>query len=212
MHRTPFMRLRPLLTTLLLPIAGIGIAACSGPARRAEPMSKPNSDRPTAPAVAPSPPERSAAPLPEHSTEKPADHAIPATQPASTYEAASPYRVQLFVNSPEERQPGWLRIVEFEREHKPATAAGVFPSRTASRWRRTTSSNSTSIWGGCRSIRTNGSSCRSTARNRNLTGTWRSVAIEPAAQRRMGREARSELKTHTCRRPSRACSSTGSLP
>ncbi|UCD29566.1 MAG: hypothetical protein JSV03_03545 [Planctomycetota bacterium] len=52
-----------------------------------------------------------------------------ATQPASTYDSKPPYPVKLHVRSPDDKQPGWLKIVELADPDTPATADGTFPEQ-----------------------------------------------------------------------------------
>lgn len=52
-----------------------------------------------------------------------------ATQPESTYDPRPPYPVMLHVRHPDEKQPGWLRVMALADDKLPATAAGTFPER-----------------------------------------------------------------------------------
>ncbi len=52
-----------------------------------------------------------------------------ATQPASTYDSKPPYPVQLYVRSPEDEQPGWLKVLELADEKQPAAVKGSFPEQ-----------------------------------------------------------------------------------
>lgn len=47
--------------------------------------------------------------------------------PASTFDTEPPYTVQLYVRKPEDRQPGWLKILELQDDQTAARARGVFP-------------------------------------------------------------------------------------
>lgn len=76
--------------------------------RETQPEAKPPTTRPadTQPASRPEPP-----------------------QPVSTYDSRPPYPVALYVKSPKEEQPGWLRIEALAEEGKLATAQGRFPEQ-----------------------------------------------------------------------------------
>jgi hypothetical protein len=53
-----------------------------------------------------------------------------ATQPAmpeSTYDSKPPYPVKLYVRSPDDKQPGWLKILTLADESRIATVDGSFP-------------------------------------------------------------------------------------
>ena len=52
-----------------------------------------------------------------------------ATLPASTYDSKPPYQVKLYVRKPEDKQPGWLKILELANSDVPATAEGTFPQQ-----------------------------------------------------------------------------------
>jgi hypothetical protein len=51
----------------------------------------------------------------------------PASQPISTYVSRPPYPVNLYVHSPTDKQPGWLRILKLADDKTPATCTGLFP-------------------------------------------------------------------------------------
>ena len=56
----------------------------------------------------------------------------PTTQPAtpkSTYNSKPPYPVKLYVTDPEEKQPGWLKVLGLKDKDAPATTVGTFPER-----------------------------------------------------------------------------------
>lgn len=53
---------------------------------------------------------------------------VPA-KPASTYDSAPPYTVRLYVEHPQDPQPGWLKIVELTDRDTLATCTGEFPER-----------------------------------------------------------------------------------
>lgn len=50
-------------------------------------------------------------------------------KPASTYDPRPPYPVDLYVTSPDEKQPGWLKILGLVDEKDMATAGGRFPEQ-----------------------------------------------------------------------------------
>jgi len=52
-----------------------------------------------------------------------------ATLPASTYDTKPPYPVKLYFRKAEDKQPGWLKIVELVNPKVPATAVGTFPKQ-----------------------------------------------------------------------------------
>ncbi|MHC4442568.1 MAG: hypothetical protein ACYTF1_01165 [Planctomycetota bacterium] len=52
-----------------------------------------------------------------------------ATLPASTYDSKPPYPVKLYVRKAEDKQPGWLKIVELANPDIPAKAVGTFPKQ-----------------------------------------------------------------------------------
>lgn len=60
---------------------------------------------------------------------KPAETRPVASQPASTYDPRPPYTVRLYVRSPEDKQPGWLKILELNDGSQSATALGAFPEQ-----------------------------------------------------------------------------------
>ena len=85
-------------------------------------------ERPAKPAAAPATSSAAAEPAPE-ATPKPLP---PETQPEpalpeSTYDSKPPYPVSLFVKSPDDKQPGWLKIEKLADDKQIATAAGKFP-------------------------------------------------------------------------------------
>jgi hypothetical protein len=53
----------------------------------------------------------------------------PATMPASTYDSKPPYPVKLHVRSPDDKQPGWLKIIELANPDTLANADGKFPEQ-----------------------------------------------------------------------------------
>lgn len=53
----------------------------------------------------------------------------PASLPASTYDSSPPYPVRLFVRSPEDDQPGWLKILALRDAKSTASCSGRFPEK-----------------------------------------------------------------------------------
>jgi len=53
----------------------------------------------------------------------------PTTQPSSSYDSKPPYPVRLYVRSPEDKQPGWLKIMQLADADSLATCRGEFPER-----------------------------------------------------------------------------------
>jgi hypothetical protein len=49
--------------------------------------------------------------------------------PPSTAETTPPYRVELHIRSPKDKQPGWLKIMELSNEDASAAAMGIFPEQ-----------------------------------------------------------------------------------
>lgn len=54
---------------------------------------------------------------------------VPETMPASSYLSEPPYTVRLYLRSPEEEQPGWLKVLDLANQDSPATCTGEFPER-----------------------------------------------------------------------------------
>ena len=67
--------------------------------------------------------------IPPATTTQPAETQPAATQPASTYDPKPPYPVKLYVRTPDEKQPGWLKIIELANPDALATATGTFPEQ-----------------------------------------------------------------------------------
>lgn len=80
----------------------------------------------TTPASAPAPVKPTTQPATQPAT-KPATQ--PASQPSSTYDPKPPYPVRLYVRSPEDKQPGWLKVTELADTDTMATCKGEFPER-----------------------------------------------------------------------------------
>src|SRR5205823_2702228 len=49
--------------------------------------------------------------------------------PASTYDSKPPYPVRIHVRSPDQDQPGWVRVVQLEDRDVPASLTGSFPEQ-----------------------------------------------------------------------------------
>jgi hypothetical protein len=49
--------------------------------------------------------------------------------PASSYDPQPPYTVKLLVRNPQEKQPGWLKILSLADDHQAATTTGTFPEQ-----------------------------------------------------------------------------------
>ncbi|MCL2330574.1 MAG: hypothetical protein FWC56_04665 [Phycisphaerae bacterium] len=60
-------------------------------------------------------------------TSQPEKTAAPQPKPKSTFVDKSPYPVMLFVNSPDEEQPGWVKIEKLAEENQLAKLYGRFP-------------------------------------------------------------------------------------
>lgn len=82
-------------------------------------------------------PESASAPAQPDVTTKPATSQPAASQPAasqpsipvSTYDSKPPYPVQLYVRSPDDKQPGWLKIAQLDDSDKLATTHAQFPKQ-----------------------------------------------------------------------------------
>ena len=109
-------------------IAAMALAGCNNkphsagneavPKDQVAPPAKTAETKP-APPTAVTPVESQPAPL------KP----VPASMPASTYDSAPPYPVRIFVRSPEDEQPGWLKILSLSDTKAAATCTGQFPEK-----------------------------------------------------------------------------------
>jgi len=53
----------------------------------------------------------------------------PASRPSSIYDSKPPYPVKLYVRSPEDKQPGWLKVTALADTNSLATCKGTFPER-----------------------------------------------------------------------------------
>jgi hypothetical protein len=70
-------------------------------------------------------------PEPEHvpTTGKAEAPASRPAKPESTYDSSPPYPVSLFVESPEDKQPGWLKVEKLADDKQMATVKGRFPEQ-----------------------------------------------------------------------------------
>jgi hypothetical protein len=83
----------------------------------------------TKPSVQASAPVEPPAPQSRPAATRPAETRPAVSQPASTYDPRPPYTVRLYVRNPEDRQPGWLKILELDDREQAATALGAFPEQ-----------------------------------------------------------------------------------
>jgi len=112
------------ITGVLVVIAAAGCPKRSPPKPTLSMPAQPPATIPAEPPAAmPATPETVPAP-PEPAATQPA-----ASLPASTYDSKPPYPVELHVRSPEDKQPGWLKILELADDNSPATATGTFPQQ-----------------------------------------------------------------------------------
>ncbi len=133
-HRIQNVGTRIELSTSLLVLA-LATAGCNNKPPHRQ-MSDPSEAPPTTQTAPPEP--APPPPLPETTPPTPTDTAPAATQPAdpapetlpaSSYDSQPPYTVRLYLRSPEEEQPGWLKIIELTTEGSAATCTGEFPER-----------------------------------------------------------------------------------
>ena len=119
-------------TARAVPWIALAICLCAviGCPKRTEPKpveSQPAKTPAPRPAAVPAP---SSVPAPS-TAPTPATMPV-ATQPMlppSTYDSNPPYPVALHVRSPEDKQPGWLRILSLADEKQVAAATGLFPEQ-----------------------------------------------------------------------------------
>lgn len=114
-----------LCSLLLLP------AACTDGARKKPPATAPARPAPpveTRPSVATRPAlpatQPATAPASRPAETKPAG-------PLSTFSSRPPYPVELYVRDPDEKQPGWLRVVELSNAEAMGKVQGVFPEQNS---------------------------------------------------------------------------------
>ncbi|GMV95933.1 MAG: hypothetical protein AMXMBFR83_03020 [Phycisphaerae bacterium] len=114
----------PALICALL-LGGLG---CTGRGSAPSAESKPSGPAPaeTGPAVT-SRPMATTAPSPPPATRP--QSAPEDALPPSTFDTRPPYTVQLYVRKPEDRQPGWLKVLALSDESATATATGAFPEK-----------------------------------------------------------------------------------
>lgn len=110
----------------------IAVAACSRePGRRAvdtQPSEQPAAQTLPPPAV-PVPETQPEEPPPTERSPEPPPVATQPAKPTSTYDSRPPYPVDLYVASPREEQPGWLKILGLVDDKNLATAGGRFPEQ-----------------------------------------------------------------------------------
>jgi hypothetical protein len=100
---------------LTVGVAVLTVVACN---RRTQPQQASESRPASAPHTATSPEE---APATQPATRQREE------LPASTFDTHPPYTVQLYVRKPEDKQPGWLRVLALQDKDSVARAQGVFP-------------------------------------------------------------------------------------
>lgn len=128
-----FSNLRRTASCLVLLVALASIpAGCSDAAPNAKvekPATSTLRDRHAETAPADSRPDDE--PLPSKPATQPQGEVSPPrpAAPASTYDSKPPYPVDLHVNSADDSQPGWLRIVQLDVADAPAAAHGEFPEQ-----------------------------------------------------------------------------------
>ena len=109
----------------------VGLAGCRSkepPAAPPEPGEARETQQSAPSALTVEPPaSRPSEPIPPPVATRPA--ATAPAKPASTYENSPPYPVNLSVRSPNDPQPGWLKILSLNNEQAAATANGVFPEK-----------------------------------------------------------------------------------
>ena len=114
------------LNGVLAVAMALGCGACEK--QRAQPIAQPTS----APASTQKLERTETKPATSAPATEPATQ--PATEPAdalpaSTFDTKPPYAVQLYVRKPEDKQPGWLKVLNLANENALATASGVFPEQ-----------------------------------------------------------------------------------
>jgi hypothetical protein len=101
------------------------LAGCSEKTSR-KPASPPADEKAVTelpPPVVPSSQPESSLP-PEAPATKPVE-----ALPASTYDSKPPYPVDLYVRTPQDEQPGWLKILDLADKDALATTKGTFPEQ-----------------------------------------------------------------------------------
>ena len=102
-----------------------GLTAC----KRADRPSVPATSQPAAAPEAGQTQPAAAATAPASAPAATQAASLPATQPVSTYVSRPPYPVNLYVRSPADPQPGWLKILKLADGQTPATCTGLFPEK-----------------------------------------------------------------------------------
>jgi len=99
------------------------------PAVKTQPAAEPSAVTPTSPGDRPANKPTDTRPSITPTT-KPTPATRPTDEPpASTFDTRPPYAVQLYVRKPEDKQPGWLKILTLDDEHAVAKAHGEFPKQ-----------------------------------------------------------------------------------
>ncbi len=108
-------------------LAGPGVGGCSR-----SPQDEPLKQRPAISTTAPGPggglTGTAVEPPSGQRRDQPASRPA-STLPASSYDPNPPYTVRLNVSSPDDDQPGWLRILQIDEGRPAASATGVFPEQ-----------------------------------------------------------------------------------
>ena len=100
----------------------MAVSACNENAKY-EPVKTQPSELP--PPALPTPTTRET-PKPQPETQPTASGPV---KPESTFRNVPPFPVSLYVETPEEKQPGWLRIEKLAEDGRLATAQGRFPEQ-----------------------------------------------------------------------------------
>jgi hypothetical protein len=111
-------------------VAGLWMSGCERQANKSGVESRPAGESATTPRESRQPASAASAPAP--ATPKSAPASAPASKPAeelpvSTFDTEPPYTVQLYVRKPEDKQPGWLKVLKLEDKHAVAKVRGIFP-------------------------------------------------------------------------------------
>lgn len=102
--------------------------ACNRHSQPPAPDKNQPADKPTATRPADTPTTKPGATTQPVPATKPAPATRPVEpEPVSTFDPRPPYPVKLYVRKPEDKQPGWLKIMKLTDEHAVAKAQGRFP-------------------------------------------------------------------------------------
>ena len=102
---------------------------CKPSTPRVVPTSSPEATQPAARPASQPTTQAVAASQPAQSQPASQPTSKPASQPVSTYSPKPPYPVHLYVRSPEDKQPGWLKILKLANDSTLATCSGIFPEQ-----------------------------------------------------------------------------------